>query len=87
MGKAFTDSDVDGRSSLPRIAAGEEDLVIDEPDWMKRGLQETASGYGARLNSGKKISFNGRLYRLYVTIYSNNCSVWFKAKGVKIFVG
>lgn len=63
-----------------------EELQYSPPAWMKRGLQESRTGYGARLNSGYKISFEGRLYRVYTTIFSNAGSSWFKVKGVKIFV-
>ena len=84
--KAFTSADIVRHSNYPRIYAERPELVYDPPKWMQAGLQETATGYGARLNTGLKISFNGKLYRLYCTIYSNNGSVWFKAKGEKIFV-
>lgn len=89
-GKQFNENSVthfSGRdSSLSKIICDKTDLVRSEPEWMKRGLQETASGYGAHLNSGYKINFNNRLYRIYVTIYSNSGSCWFKVKGKKIFV-
>ena len=62
------------------------ELVFDPPTWMGQGLVETVGGYGNRLNSGYKIHFNGRLYRVYVTIYSNIGTMWFKVKGRKIMV-
>lgn len=83
--KLFTEADVvDGQ--FPRIYADRSELISDPPEWMKRGLQETASGYGKRLNSGLKINYCGKLYRIYVTIFSNAGSSWFKTKGRKIFV-
>lgn len=61
--------------------------LIDSPlDWQKRGLQETASGYGARLTTNWKIRYQGKDYRVYCTCFSNSGSCWFKAKGKKIFV-
>jgi hypothetical protein len=81
--KQFTTADVVREQY---IYADRAELVEDRPAWMQRGLQQTATGYGARLNSGLKIHYNGRLYRLYVTIYSNNGTVWFVAKGRKIIV-
>lgn len=84
--KKFTEADVSKSSQFHRIYLSREDLVYDPPEWMKQGLQETASGYGARLNSGYKIHFEGRLYRLYTTIYSNAGSTWFKVGGRKIYV-
>lgn len=84
--KEFTSADVIRTGQFPRISADRKELVYDPPDWMRRGLQETASGYGRRLNSGLKISFNGRLYRIYITIFSNNGTAWFKTKGEEIIV-
>lgn len=80
--KQFTDADVinDG------ISVDRTDLV-DAPMWYhNRGLTETATGYGMRLNSGLKIHFNGRLYRIYVTIFSNVGSSWFMTRGRKVYV-
>lgn len=68
------------------IQAMREELVYDPPDWMRRGLQETASGYGKRLNSGLKIHFEGRLRRIYVTIFSNSGTAWFNCKGKRYSV-
>ena len=62
------------------------DLVHCPLPWQSRGLSQTATGYGAKLTTGHKISFCGRLYRLYNTCYSNCGSVWFIAKGIKYFV-
>jgi hypothetical protein len=81
-GKTFTESDVKDN----RLSCGRDDLIYNPPAWMRRGLQETASGYGRRLNSGYLIRFNRRIYRLYVTIFSNNGTMWFKAGGRQIIV-
>jgi hypothetical protein len=88
MAKQFTEKDVDTSGNLPRIYTGEFrlDLIYAPTEWQKRGLQETRGGYGNRLNSGYKIYFCGKPYRVYVTQFSNAGSVWFKAKGRKIFV-
>lgn len=85
--KEFTTQDVVPCSTFDgHIYAGTEELVWDPPEWLARGLQETASGYGRKLNSGRKIHFNGRLYRIYVTIFSNSGTAWFKAKGKRYAV-
>jgi hypothetical protein len=83
--KNFTDQDV-VKSDLDRILANCKELIEAPPEWMKRGLQETASGYGSKLNSGFKISFNGKIYRIYTTIWSNCGTNWFVSKGRKIIV-
>lgn len=85
--RQFTTVDVrDLNSKFLRIYVDRADLVECQPDWMKRGLQQTATGYGRKLNSGLKIHYNGKLYRLYVTIFSNIGSTWFTSMGVKIYV-
>lgn len=85
--KLFTIDDViNVNGQFPRIYTDKSELVYDAPQWMRRGLQETASGYGKRLNSGLKINFNSRLYRIYVTIFSNAGSSWFVSRGKKIYV-
>jgi len=63
-----------------------QDLKSDPLDWQKRGLQETASGYGARLRSTYKIHFEGKLRRIYHTCYGNASSAWIKVRGVKVFI-
>lgn len=83
--KLFTDSDVREHGCV--AGAGSlsisypTDLVYDPLIW-----QNTGSGYGAKLPSQYKISFNGKSYRLYHTCYGNASSAWFKVKGRKIFV-
>lgn len=80
--KEFTDNDIQNN----RISADRTELVYDPLSWMKSGLQETASGYGKRLNTGYKISFNKRLFRLYCTCFGNSGTVWFRTKGRMIVV-
>ena len=89
--RQFTNADVkqwldDGSG---RIFLGDyhAELIHDPLDWQKRGLQQTASGYGSKLTSPYKIRFEGKDYRLYTTIYSNSGSTWFRVKGRTIYVG
>jgi hypothetical protein len=85
--KEFTTADVSPCSAFDgHIYADTSELAYDPPEWMKRGLQETASGYGRKLNSGRKIHFNGRLYRVYVTCFSNAGTAWFTARGKRYSV-
>ena len=54
-----------------------------EPKWLYSGntrLNETRTGYGKKLTSDYKIKFEGKDYRIYVTIYSNAGSSWIKCK-------
>lgn len=84
--KEFTDKDVCRDTQFPHIYCNRSELVDAPMWWHKRYLSETASGYGRRLNSGLKIHFNGRLYRIYVTCFSNAGTSWFKCKGETIYV-
>ena len=84
MMKLFTYADIVRDN---RIYCELSDLIYSPTDWQRRGLQQTASGYGRKLTHPHKIHFNGRLYRLYTTIFSNVGSTWFITRGRKIFVG
>ncbi len=87
--KTFTYTDITNPdSSFPRIYLGEyhKDLAHCPLDWQKRGLQQTASGYGGKLTSAYKIHFNGKLYRIYTICYSNAGTSYFTVKGKKIYV-
>lgn len=64
------------------------DNLVHKPlDWQKRGLQESRTGYGAKLTSAYMVQFNFKLYRIYHTCYGNSSSAWFKAAGKRIHVG
>lgn len=54
--------------------------------WHKKGLQETASGYGSKLNTGYKTKYNGRLYRVYCCIWSNIGSLYIISKGKRLYI-
>lgn len=62
--------------------------VTEKPLWYhKQGLSQTASGYGAKLNTGLVAHFNGKQYRIYCTIYSNAGTCWITVNGMKYFIG
>lgn len=85
--KQFTDADVLPSSAFDGWIQADRSELVDAPMWYhKQGLQQTASGYGRKLNSGLKIHFNGKLYRIYVTIFSNAGTSWFTAKGKRYSV-
>ena len=62
--------------------------IIDAPLWWHlRGLQETASGYGRRLNTGRVVKLpDGRTRRLYVTQFSNAGTAWILLDGERVVV-
>jgi hypothetical protein len=84
----FHESDIEDTGKILTIwlPNDQDDLKYWPLDWQKRGLWQTASGYGARLTTHWKICFEGRFYRLYATCRSNAASLWFVTKGRKIFV-
>lgn len=85
--KHFTEQDIAKIGDRLVIYADRDELVHAPMWWHLKGLSETASGYGRKLNSGYKISFEGRLYRVYTTIFSNSGSNWFKTKERIVFIG
>lgn len=89
--KQFTDDDIENHGSIS--GAGiifttdfRKELIDAPTDWQKQGLQQTATGYGAKLMTRYKIAFNGKLYRVYATNYGNSGSMWFTVRGRKIFI-
>jgi len=66
------------------IALTEPYELLDRPlSWQLAGRQETASGYGRRLTSSRKVRIlsTGREYRVYVTCYSNAGTAWIRKGG------
>ena len=54
--------------------------------WQKQGLQQTATGYGARLNTGFKVMYAGKMRRVYCICYSNAGSMYVMVKGKRNFL-
>jgi len=80
--KYFTKADLWNKS----LAASYYDLVDCPLEWQKRGLQQTSTGYGAKLTSRYKIHFEGKLRRIYHTCYGNASSAWFIFDGGRIYI-
>jgi hypothetical protein len=48
------------------------DMIVDRPLWYhKRGLMQTATGYGRKLVTSKMLKIGNRLHRIYCCIFSN----------------
>lgn len=86
MLKHFLQSDLQPWAGHQGLFAHDSELLYAPLPWQRKGLTQTATGYGAKLTTPNKINFEGKLYRLYLTCYSNAGSVWFTVKGNKIFV-
>jgi hypothetical protein len=88
--KLFTDKDIiswqNNGETYHKLNAEQNELLSCPLWWQIRGLRQTASGYGRKLVNGYKINFEGKLYRLYTTCFSNCGSTWFTVRGKKIFV-
>tara|TARA_R110000824_G_scaffold198352_1_gene382343 strand:+ start:265 stop:507 length:243 start_codon:yes stop_codon:yes gene_type:complete len=64
-----------------------ESQLIDAPLWWhKRGLQQTASGYGSKLTTPYKVEHNGRLYRVYCVCWSNSGTLYILTKGQPLYL-
>jgi hypothetical protein len=68
------------------IDCEEGDLVHSPLPWQKRGLSPTPTGYGARIPTSWKAPYNGKLYRVYATCFSNAGSLWIQSKGEKLYI-
>jgi hypothetical protein len=62
--------------------------IIERPLWWhKRGLSQTASGYGRKLTSSKCVKLpDGRVRRIYVTQFSNAGSAWINLDGKTVYL-
>jgi len=69
-----------------QINGAEYPLIDATLPWQKRGLQETASGYGSRLTTSKKVLFQGVARRIYAICYGNSASCYIRVNGQKVFV-
>ena len=59
-----------------------EDLL----EWQKRGLVETSTGYGVKLTTIYKVSYNNRWYRVYASCSSNVAVYFIVSKGKKLYI-
>lgn len=92
MSKQYSDSNLEtvvynsnGEQHSYLLLSVDRDDYIDAPMWFhKQGLRQTASGYGRKLNTGLKLSFNGRLHRVYCSIFSNSGTNYIISKGRRI---
>jgi len=86
--KLFTNNDIQTVQPIPSSRVGvpynklnvgnyQENLVNSPLWWHKRGLSQTASGYGMKLTTKWKINVDGKLYRVYCACYSNNGTAYF----------
>ena len=56
-------------------------------EWQRRGLQQTAAGYGKTLASSRYVRLtDGRARRVYVTCYSNAGTAWIILDGLCVVV-
>jgi hypothetical protein len=62
--------------------------LVDRPLWwQENGLQQTRSGYGAKLTSRRCVQFpDGRERRVYITQFSNAGSAWITLKGKRLYL-
>ena len=61
--------------------------LIEAPlGWQKRGLHETATGYGSKLTTRYNVEHNGKLYRVYASCYGNSGSLYIVTQGKRIYL-
>lgn len=54
--------------------------------WQDKGLQYTATGYGAKIPTRYKVYFSGKWRRVYCRVYSNIGTLYILVAGEKYFV-
>lgn len=67
---------------------GTEQVLIERLlPWQEKGLQYTATGYGAKIPTPYVTeNRNGKTVRVYATCYGNAASCWFIEDGLKVFI-
>lgn len=61
--------------------------LIDAPLWWhKRGLSQTASGYGSKLTTRYKFKWGKKLYRVYACCWSNTSTLYIIVNKVKLIL-
>lgn len=61
--------------------------VFESPlEWQKRGMRYTATDYGNKIPTSKKIRILGRAYRIYYTSFSNAGTCWINLDGKKVII-
>lgn len=61
--------------------------IVDCPLWWhEKNLSYTSTGYGDKIPSRNKVLYNGKLYRVYVRIYSNVGTAYIVSKGVRLIL-
>jgi len=85
--KDFQEADLIGHGDNYKRIYTDKNELIDNPLWYhKRGLSQTASGYGSKLTTPYMIQLCGRTYRIYCTTYSNSGTCWITRKHKTIYI-
>lgn len=63
-----------------------EDLIYCPLEWQKKGLCETASGYGKKITTQYKIRHQNKMRRVYCHIFSNCGSLYVLIKGQRFYI-
>jgi len=71
---------------MDRIEISANLLIHDETEWQKRGLSQTASGYGAKLMTRWKVMHKGKFRRIYAINYGNSGSTFIILDKKRVFV-
>jgi hypothetical protein len=70
--KNYTTADVDKSGTYTRLQIAEADFISAPLPWQRRGLCQTATGYGRKLATSRAIMFNGKPRRVYCCCFSNS---------------
>lgn len=85
--KKFTSADLSKVFTEHKTISCLKSELIEKPMWYhKRGLSQTATGYGKKLNTGLMIHFENRLRRIYCHCFSNVGTCYILVKGETIII-
>lgn len=88
--KTFTTSDIKIVTDIFKKYPDYKKIYCDhntELEQTETPLNRSRSGYGSKIPTSYKINFNGKKYRIYCQIYSNNGTCYFITNKQRIIVG
>ena len=71
---------------LDDLVEGELEFKEDLLWWQKKGLSYTASGYGRRIPTSRKVKYGKKWYRVYCSISSNVGSCFIESRGWNLYI-
>ena len=75
-----------GSFEMPTIRLGSDQFVEAPLWWHLKGLMQTATGYGKKLTTSRKVNIGNKSYRVYYHCYSNIGTQFIMIQGLQISI-